>query len=72
MRNYNFRTDPNKKNAPGLTSFYYYWLKPTNCSFIFTLFSKNDQLKIKLANLIFSKIGDGPDFLPNCFLKRIN
>jgi len=26
---------------------------------IFKLFSKGDQLKIKLANLKFSKIGDG-------------
>jgi len=28
--------------------------------FIFELFSKGDQLKIKLANLKFSKIRDGP------------
>ena len=31
--------------------------------FIFKLFSKGDQLKIKLANLKFSKIRDGPEFL---------
>ena len=31
--------------------------------FIFKLFSKGDQLKVKLANLKFSKIGDGPSFL---------
>ena len=30
---------------------------------MFKLFSKGDQLKIKFANLRFSKIGDGPDFL---------
>ena len=34
--------------------------KPTNGSFIFKLFSKGDQLKVKLANLKFSKLGDGP------------
>ena len=33
--------------------------KPTNGTLIFKLFSKRDQLKIKLANLKFSKIGDG-------------
>ena len=32
----------------------------TNASFIFKLLSKGDQLKAKLANLKFSKIGDGP------------
>ena len=32
---------------------------------MFKLFSKGDQLKIKFANLRFSKIGDGPDF---CYL----
>ena len=30
---------------------------------IFKLFSKGDQLKIKLANLKFSEIGDGRLFL---------
>ena len=30
---------------------------------MFILFSKGDQLKAKLANLKFSKIGDGPWFL---------
>ena len=29
-------------------------------SFIFRLLSKRDQLKVKLANLKFSKLGDGP------------
>jgi hypothetical protein len=38
-------------------------VKPTNGSFIFKLFSKGDQLKIKLAKLKFSKIRDGPQFL---------
>ena len=33
--------------------------KPTNGSSIFKLFSKGDQLKVKLVNLKFSKIGDG-------------
>ena len=33
--------------------------KPTNGSLIFKLFSKGDQLKVKLANLKFSEIGDG-------------
>ena len=35
-------------------------MKPWNGSFIFKLFSNGDQLKIKLANLKFPKIGDGP------------
>ena len=30
---------------------------------MFKLFSKGDQLKIKLTNFKFSKIGDGPKFL---------
>ena len=30
---------------------------------MFKLFSKGDQLKVKLANLKFSEIGDGPLFL---------
>ena len=30
---------------------------------MFKLFSKGDQLKIKLTNLKFSKIGNGPKFL---------
>jgi hypothetical protein len=30
---------------------------------IFKLFSKGDQLKIKLANLIFFEIGSGRQFL---------
>ena len=47
-------------NTPGLTDFYYSGAKPTNSSFIFKLFSKGDQLKVKLANFKFSKIGDGP------------
>ena len=48
------------KNTPGLTSFHYLGVKPTNnSSFIFKLLSKGDQLKVKLANLKFSKIGDG-------------
>jgi hypothetical protein len=38
-------------------------VKPTNGSIIFKLFSKGDQLKIKLAKLKFSKIRDGPQFL---------
>ena len=46
------------KSTPGLTSFW--GVKPRNGSVIFNLFSKEDQLKIKLANLKFSKIGDGP------------
>ena len=47
-------------NTPGLTSFYYSGAKPTNGSFILKLFSKGDQWKVKLANLKFSKFGDGP------------
>ena len=47
------------KNTPGLTSFYYQGVKPRNSS-LFFLFSKGDQLKVKLANLKFSEIGDGP------------
>ena len=35
----------------------------TNGSFIFKLFSKGDQLIVKLANLKFSEIGDGRLFL---------
>ena len=45
-----------------MTSFYYE-VKPTNGGFIFKLFSKGEQLKVKLANLKFSKIRDGPWFL---------
>ena len=30
---------------------------------LFLFFSKGDQLKVKLANLKFSKIKDGPSFL---------
>ena len=51
------------ENTPGLTSFYYWGVKPTNSSLIIKLFSKGDQLKGKLANLKFSKIRDGPQFL---------
>ena len=50
-------------NTPGLTRFQYQGGKPTNGSFIFTLFSKGDQIEVKLANLKFSKIGDGHQFL---------
>jgi len=35
----------------------------TNGSLIFKLFSKGDQLKVKLANLKFSETGDGSLFL---------
>jgi len=39
-------------------------VKPTiNSSFIFIFFLKGIKLKVKLANLKFSKIGDGPEFL---------
>ena len=47
-------------NTPGLTSLCYKGAKPTNGSFIFILFYKGDQLKVKLANLKFSKIRDEP------------
>ena len=48
------------KNTPGLTSFYDEEVKPTNGSFIFKSFSKGDQVRVKLANIKFSEIGDGP------------
>ena len=50
----------NHVDIPGLICYYYYEAKPTNGSFIFKLFSKGNQLKVKLANLKFSKIRDGP------------
>ena len=37
-------------------------MKPTNGSFIFKLFSKGDQLKVKLANLKFPKLEMDPSF----------
>ena len=42
-------------NTPGLTSFQYQGGKHTNGSFIVKLFSKGDQLKVKLTNLKFQK-----------------
>ena len=38
-------------------------MKPTKTSFICNFLSRGDQLKVKLANLNFFQIGDGPWFL---------
>ena len=51
--------DPNSKTPWGWLDFFIEG-KPTNSSLVFNLCFKGDQLKVKLANHKFSKIGDGP------------
>ena len=53
-----FEADPDNKH-PGVDQFLVLGGKPTNGRLIFKLFSKGDQLKVKLAKLKFSEIGDG-------------
>ena len=47
--------DDTNKEHPGLTSFYYSGVEPSKLTVILKLFSKGDQIKVKLTNLEFPK-----------------